>query len=154
MKYGFTLIELLIVSGITLVLVAAAFPIYSNLQSSSQLNEAAAQFLQNLRLERTMSIARLQNASHGIYFDIDPAGPDGYVVFQGASYASRVQSYDHIVRLDAALSLSPALTQGAQEIVFSRAFGLPSATGTIMLTHSIAGERTMTVNAIGTSEYE
>ncbi|MEK7648943.1 MAG: prepilin-type N-terminal cleavage/methylation domain-containing protein [Patescibacteria group bacterium] len=154
MKYGFTLIELLVVSGITLLLVAAAFPIYSNLQVSSQLNEGAAQLIQNLRLMRTMSAARLHNIPHGIYFDSNPTGPDRYVVFQGTSYAAREQGYDRVVQLDSAISLAPSLTQGSQEIVFSNTFALPSATGTVILTHSVSGARTLSINGAGKAEYE
>ncbi len=151
---GFTLIELLLVSAITIVLVAAAFPIAANLLVNSQLNEAATQAVQNLRFARTMSAARLNNSPHGIYFESNPAGPDRYTLFQGASYAARVQSYDRIITLDSALSIVPSLSLGATEIVFSAPFALPSSTGTVSFIHSVSGSRTISINSAGTNEYE
>ena len=66
MTKGFTIIELLIAIGITVVLVAAASPIYGNLQVSTQLNESSAQITQDLRLAREQSRAGVNGAAHGI----------------------------------------------------------------------------------------
>lgn len=150
---GFTLIEILLVIGLGIMLIAAAIPIYSNLQVSSQLNESSAQCAQTIRLARTRSAARLHNSSHGVFFDINPTGSDRYVLFEGSSYASRNQSYDRIIILDSAIALSASL-RGSAEIVFSPSFGLPSATGTIIMGHSASGDRTISINAAGAVDYE
>lgn len=153
-KQGFTLIELLLVIGLSVVLIAAAVPLYTNLQVSSQLNEASAQLVQNARLIRTMSAARLNNTPHGIYFDISQTGADRYVMFEGPSYATRTQSYDRIIALDSVISLSSSLSGSSNEIVFSPTFGIPSATGTIVILHAVSGSRTISINRVGTISYE
>ena len=153
-QVGFTLIELLITIGITVILFAAALPIFSNLQLSARLNESTIQLIQNIRFTRSLSVSRMNNSSHGIYFTINPAGADSYTVFQGTSYAARNTVYDRITVLDSSLILSLSLASGAQEIVFSSAFGVPTKTGTITLTHTTSGTRTISVNAIGKAEIE
>lgn len=151
---GFTLIELLITIGITVILLAAALPIFSNLQLSAQVNEASSQLVQNLRFSRSSSVSRVNNSSHGIYFDINPAGQDRYIVFQGSSYSVRNTAYDRVTNLDNSLTLSVALTSGVQEVVFSSAFGMPSATGTMTITHITQGARIISLNEIGKTEIE
>ncbi len=151
---GFTLIELLITIGITVILLAAAIPIFSNLQLSARLNESTNQLIQNIRLTRSLSVSRTNSSSHGIYFNVNPVGVDSYTVFQGTSYAARNAAYDRITTLDDSLALSLSLASGAQEIVFSAAFGVPNTTGTFTLTHTTTGTRTVSVNAIGKAEQE
>ena len=151
---GFTLIELLIVIAITLILAAATVPIYGNLQVSSQLNENTSQIIQNLRTARERSVARLNNAQHGVYFEVVTPGQDKYALYQGATYDSRDSSYDREVTLDAALSFTLPGGAAEYEINFSRGLGLPNATGTITLTHDVTGTRQITTNNLGMVEEE
>lgn len=149
---GFTLIELLIVITIALILAAATVPIYGNFQVSSQLNENTSQIIQNLRIAREKSVAGLNKARHGVYFEVNASGQDKYVLYQGNSYDQRVASYDREVVLDKVLHLS--LPGGAleYEINFSKGLGMPSATGTINLTHDITGSRQIIINNLGMVE--
>lgn len=153
-KLGFTLIELLIVMALVVLVIVAAVPIYSNFQTSSQLNESASQVVSTLRLARTFSVARQNNSSHGVYIDAVPGGADHIILFTGTSYVLRNPAYDRITTFDSALSVMPALSGGAIEVVFSRAQGVPSATGTIAITHTTTGSRTISINALGTVDYE
>lgn len=143
---GFTLIELLIVVAIILILVAAAIPIYGNLQVKSQLNENSAQIVQALRTARGRSAARLNNAAHGVYFEINPDNVDKYILYQGSSYAGRNSSYDRETSLGSSLHISTTVT--GNEVNFSKGLGAPN-TGTIILTHDTAGARYISVNSIG-----
>lgn len=151
---GFTLIEFLIAMVLMIVLIGAAIPLYTGLQTSAQLNESADQLVQTMRLARSRAAERLNNAQHGVYLDIDPAEDDRYILFQGNSYATRDPSFDRITTLDDALALSSALSNGASEIVFNRTQGVPSATGTITLTHVTYGSRSLSVNSIGRAQRE
>lgn len=153
-RAGFTLIELLISIAIMATLISAALPLYSGLQISAQLNESTEQITATLRLARTLSVERKYDSSSGVFFDINQSGPDSIILFAGASYAARNPSYDRRTPFDSALALSSALTSGVSEIVFSRANGLPSATGVIQLTHSVSGSRNISINSAGTIEQE
>lgn len=151
---GFTLIELLIVMALVVVLIAAAVPIYSNFQTSSQLNESAAQIASTFRLARTFSVARQNNSRYGVFINVDPGGADRIILFLGTSYAGRNPAYDRITTFDSALSVAPSLSGGATEVVFSPAYGVPSATGSIAITHVTTGNRTVSINALGAVDYE
>lgn len=139
---GFTVVELLIVVGITVVLAAAAAPIYSNLQVSTQLDEASAQITQDLRLAREQSRAGVYGVSHGVLF-----GANSYTLYQGASYAARDATYDQINTFSKALAITT--TFPGNEVTFTTGTGAPSATGTIVVAHDVSGTRTILVNDIG-----
>lgn len=146
---GFTLIELLVSLAIIVVLVGAAIPLYSGLQVSAQLNESTDQLLQTMRLARSLSVERRNDSPHGVYFDINPNGADRFIFFQGTSYATRTAGFDRVTTLGNALTLSSALSGGITEIVFSRSRGVPSAIGTISLTHTTGGLRLLSLNSAG-----
>ncbi len=148
-KHGLTLVEILVVLGISAVLVVASLPIYSNLQSSAQVDESTTQLIQTLRTARQRSIARLNGVEHGIYI-LQTAEEDAYILYQGGSYAGRNQDYDRVVTLDAGINLTT--TFGGNEVHFAGGTGTPNATGTIMLSHPSEGAKQILVNSIGTIE--
>lgn len=155
LKSGFTLIELLIVIGISVILAAAATPLYGSLQVSSQLNENSSQIIQALRLARERSINGFGNMQHGVFFDIDPSGQDSYVLYRGASYATRQTSYDRAISLDDVLSFSSSgfsLSGTDIDINFSKTFGRPNNRGTLTLTHEVNGSRSVVINFAGKIE--
>jgi prepilin-type N-terminal cleavage/methylation domain-containing protein len=150
---GFTLIELLIVIAVTLILAAAAAPIYGNLQVSSQLNDSSDQIIQTLRTARTYSISRLNNASHGVYFEINPSASDRFILYQGASYATRDSTYDRPVTLGPDIVLSTTLS--GNESSFSKSLGSPTATGTVTVSHGVLqSTRVININDHGSIEIQ
>jgi prepilin-type N-terminal cleavage/methylation domain-containing protein len=147
---GFTLIEILIVIALVLILAALISPIYGNFQSSGQLNDNVTQIVQYTRTARERSVARLNDSSHGVFFDVDPTGDDKYVLYQGSSYATRFSSYDREVLLDSIFSLSTTLA--GDEVNFSKGLGIPNTTGIITLTHEISGAKMINVHSYGLVE--
>jgi prepilin-type N-terminal cleavage/methylation domain-containing protein len=152
---GFTLTELLIVIGITLILAMAAIPIYGSLQVQSQLNENTTQIVQALRTARERSVARLNDAPHGVYLDVVASAKDKYILYQGSSYATRNASYDREVILDDPLIIvnsSFTLTSGDIDINFSEGLGVPDNTGSFILSHEVSGSKNISVNSLGKTE--
>ena len=141
--YGITFLELLVVITIIIVLAAAATPIYTNFQPQSQLNESTAQILQQIRTGVEFSKARYNNEAHGLYLEINP-GDDRVILYQGDSYATRDSAYDRIITLDPPITLSSSLT--GNEVNFTKGNGYPDNTGTIVVTHSVAGTRSISIN--------
>lgn len=146
---GFTLIEILIVIALFLLLSAASFSIYGNLSVSSQLDDAHSGILGTLRTARERAISRLNNSGHGVYFD-DAGLEDRYILYQGPSYAARDIGYDRILTLDSSLSLSTDFP--SNDINFSMGRGIPNATGTVTITHSVKGLKYISVNRFGIAE--
>lgn len=142
---GISFIEILLVVAITSIAAAASVPIIGNLQKSSQLAQESTQIIQTVRIAKERASSRLNNASHGVYFQ-----PSYYTLYQGASYAVRDSSYDRTLVLDNALSLSTNLT--GDEVNFSKGLGEPDTTGTITLTHSVQGIKIITINSFGKVE--
>lgn len=142
MNKGFTIIELLIVVGITVILAAAASPIYGNLQVSTQLNEVSAQIAQDLRLAHEQSRAGVNGAAHGVKFE-----QSRYTVFQGSSYFSRSSAYDRVNVFSDSLTIVTNFLN--DEVVFPPGIGSPNASGTIIITHAAKGSRTITLNSVG-----
>ncbi|PLX28391.1 hypothetical protein C0581_02580 [Candidatus Parcubacteria bacterium] len=152
---GFTLVELLIVIGILLILAAASAPIYGSLQVQAQLDETSAQVIQTLRTARERSVARYNNAAHGVFFDINLGGVDNYILYQGDSYAARDTDYDREIKLESSLSFinsSFTLTGANVDVNFSKGKGKPNNTGSIILRHETSGNRVISVNKKGKIE--
>jgi len=151
---GFTIVELLIVIALTAILAAAVSPIYGSLQVSAQLNESSAQAIQNVRTARERAAAGYNATAHGIYFDIN-SGDDTITVYQGASYAARTSSFDQVISLDSAMTLSAtgfSLIGSDVDINFSQGLGEPDNTGTVTITHDVSGSRDIVVNGLGLVE--
>ena len=99
------------------------FPISLSLYYSGLLSETEQGILSSLRLAQQYAVAQKNDSSHGV-----KVLNDAYVLFQGESYAARDSVYDLSVTAPSIIAL-----QGPDEIVFSKFYGLPSATGTITL---------------------
>lgn len=151
-RAGFTLIEVIIVIALGVTLLTALLPLYGNLQVSAQLNESTTQLIQMLRIGREWSIARRNNSSFGVFFDVREPGQSRAILFQGTSYAVRDPSIDRVFALAGVLSLSPTLVNGSTEVVFTRASGIPSTSGMLTLTHATAGVRYITIHETGRIE--
>lgn len=150
---GFTLIELAITIGLGVILVVAAVPIYGNLQVSTQLNEQSALITQTLRSAREQAVAGYNDSAHGVFFHIDPTGADSYVLYQGSSYVTRNTAYDQTKIIESTLSFqnsSFALTGADVDVNFSKSLGVPNNIGTLLINHSVSGQKSITVNSLGT----
>lgn len=149
---GFTLVELVVVIGLGVILVILAIPIYGNLQISTQLSEQSALITQTLRSVREQAVAGYNNSAHGVFFHIDPVGVDSYVSYQGTSYVARNTAYDQTKTMGSALSFQNSgfiLTGTDIDVNFSKTLGVPNNIGTLLINHSVSGQRSVTVNSLG-----
>ncbi len=156
-KNGFTLVELLVVVSIFLILIATAVPVYGNLQVRTQLNESVSQAIQAIRIAREQSRAGYNDSQHGVYFEMNVASKDRFILYQGESYATRNSDYDIITELDSSISIvnsSFLLTSGDIDINFSKNLALPNNTGSMALVHIVDGSAFITLNSLGMVELE
>lgn len=140
MKEGFTLIELMVVMTIIVVLIISAVPLYSYFQIINVSSAVQSEIVQNLRLAQNQAKAGLNNKAFGIYFDTNQ-----YTLFQGSSYSQRDLPQDIIFNMPGDFTLS-----GLNETVFAIKTGLPSNTGTIILTNNAdSSTKNIIINSIG-----
>ena len=145
-KHGFTLMEILIVIGIFVIVSALSIPLYSNWQITAPIDIAVNELAGLCKLAQARSQAGLNNSAHGIYFLL--SDEDKAVLYQGESYALRNQDFDYQTSFDSSLLLSTSWD--GNEINFSLGLGMPSATGTIIISHSANNESgEVSINNLG-----
>ncbi len=146
---GFTLIEMLLTLGIFVFVGVAVLPLYGNFSVSTQLNEETTALVATLRLARARSLSGWHNLNHGICFESPAGAPARYVLYEGASCATRVAGTERVTDFSSALNFS--LSWLGNDLNFN-AQGVPSVTGTITLTHSTAGTSVITITNLGLVE--
>lgn len=130
---GFTLFEIIIVMSLAVLLAIIAVPLSMNLFRSQQLMTTTGTVLSTLRHARSQAVFQKNDSSFGVKFL-----PESYVLFQGSSYATRVQDEDVLFLIPATVSVS-----GISEVVFAQRTGMPNTTGTILI---MAGTASRSVN--------
>lgn len=149
---GFSLIEVIVVIGLMSFIFIIAGTTYFGFQRSIQLNENSNQIVQLMRTAKIKSMARVNDSTHGIYFDINTGGADAVTLYEGASYASRVVGQDQIINVPNSLRLSSSdfsMLGTDVDINFSQGFGKPNNIGTITVEHAELGSRSIIINTLG-----
>lgn len=135
---GFTLIEILLVVGILAILFTLTLPVTLDFYKSQQLDGSAQGIIQALRRAQLKAMSGENDLSFGVYLT-----NDNYILFRGISYESRDFQYDEVFDLSSIVTAA-----GIQEVVFSKFEGLPSVTGTIILSNG-KDSKTIDINTIG-----
>lgn len=130
---GFTIVELAVVLGILSFVVMGAIPAYNDFLIRSDLDSSTAQVAQGLGRARLLAQSGKEGAAWGFYV---PAG----VLFKGESYETRDPVHDETYPMPSTIT-----ADGPTEIVYSRLLGVPSATGTIILTTLNAEQRSILI---------
>jgi len=123
---GFTFIEAIVVMAVFAILAGASFPIYKIIQEKNNLNIARNVLVTATRRAQTLSVANKEDAVWGVHIE-----QGSVVVFKGLDYTARDISKDE------AFSISQQIVpSGPADIIFSKLFGLPQTTGTIILSNN------------------
>ena len=115
---GFTLFELLIVMGIFAIMFVIAAPTGLGFYLSYQFDSESDLLTALLHLSRNLSMVNYNEANHGV-----SVLSDQFVVFEGDSYAARVQANDRKYPRNTDVAVS-----GAAEIVFTALSGATAST--------------------------
>jgi prepilin-type N-terminal cleavage/methylation domain-containing protein len=143
MQKGFTLIELLVVMAIIATIAAMGFGVYKVAQAKNQMALVTNVIAFDLRRAQTESQAVDGDSQWGVQIQ-----NSSITMFEGSSYASRTKSADEVYNLPAGFSFS-----GATTTVFSKLFGLPQTTGSIIITAPNNATSTISINPKGTVSY-
>lgn len=129
---GFTYIEILVVIIIILVLGAVVLTDFLLQKRKLDLKENMQELKTVLLLAQSKTLASSSSSQYGVYLDA-VSSPNAYVVFKGASYASRTVSYDITHQLPSSIEFSAISLGGGKEIVFDKITGSTSQSGNFSL---------------------
>jgi len=118
---GFTFIELLLVFFVVIFIAALTIPVGVNFYRSQTLSETTSDVLGAARRAQAQAMFQKNDSDFGVKFL-----SDSYVLFQGSSYATRVQSEDEIFFLPTGITAG-----GIDEVVFRKLAGTASLTGVL-----------------------
>ncbi len=134
-SFGFTIVELLLIIAVITVLGGFGIANYSSFRNSKVLEEQVDVVVADIR--ETASRARSQESDNqwGIHFD-NPAGNnnDYYQIWYGASYAGG--TITERVNLSPGLNFTDPASAASEDVIFSKATGLPTASATIVIQSS------------------
>lgn len=136
---GFTVIELLLVVAIFFVIAGFAPAFYSRILSQDAVAETSDRLAGALRNAQGYSLAGKGSLPWGVALS-----DNSFVLFQGASFATRNTALDRRVVIPSSVSIS-----GLSETVFARVSGIPTAPLTVSFTASGGVSRTLVMTALG-----
>ena len=136
---GFTLLEIIIVIGLFALLVGISIPFGLDVYRSYVLISETRNMVSFLRRAETLSFTNTRNDSYGIMIM-----NDRFVVFRGASFATRDAAFDE------EYLRSPLVTvSGIAHIVFAAVTGRPDIMGTTTFSNGV-NKQTVFINEHGT----
>ncbi len=135
---GFTLMEVLITLGlIAIVAIVVSVVDINNFRGDSFRSEVAT-IGTALQTARANSFNNINQKKHGVAFN--PGGFNGYVIFEGGTYATRDTTQDIFIASSYALSFSPS---SPTEVTFDQLSGNANYNGDITLTDPQRGVSTV-----------
>ncbi len=122
---GLTLVELLVTLAILFGIAGVGTLIGINFWNGESLQNERYNLVTILRKARSEAMNNINQSAHGVFLT-----NNSYILFKGASYASRIQEYDETFQIKGSVNLT-----GLQEIVFQKIEGASNASGTITISN-------------------
>ncbi len=140
---GFTILEVVLVIGLLAIIFAMGIPITFDFYVNYELGAERDNLISILQQARDLAMSGKGGVAHGVYLDTN-----GYVIFEGVSYASRSADYDQNFSIAELIQ-----TTGPDEIVFEALSGRTSPSVSFSVTN---GKQTFNidVNAEGRVQWE
>lgn len=138
---GFTLLELLLVISVAIIIAGLTTPIGVRFFQTQTLDETTSSILGTIRRAQNQAVFQKNDSVFGVKFLFG-----SYVLFQGSSYASRIQSEDESFTLSSGIA-----TSGIDEVVFTKRTAIPNIIGTLIITFG-NDSQALNINAQGKVE--
>ena len=134
---GFTIVELIIVIAILTIFAAIPIADFVLMQKRTTLDNGAQEFIGVVRSAQNKTLAAESASQYGVYLDT-LVSPHKYILFKGASYASRDPASDQPYPLPDTLefytiNLKDLNNNNKNEIVFDRVTGVTQISGSVSL---------------------
>lgn len=128
-RRGFAFVEVLTVVAVVALLSAFALPALRIFNQQKSLDASSQGILETLRVSQSKTLASEEATSYGVYFDTQ-ANPQNYVLFKGASFATRDTAKDRVYTLPATIEFSNVGVVSSQ-VVFEKITGNANQSGSV-----------------------
>jgi len=139
---AFTLVEIFLTVAIFVLSASIVSPVYLSTKSGDDLNNKTDVLVSSLRRAQILSIASQDDSSWGLKIL-----EGSFVIFKGNDYLSRDTSHDDVIEVNKNI-----LSEGLDEVVFTKVFGETSNSGEIKLKTNNR-EVVVSINKKGTINY-
>jgi prepilin-type N-terminal cleavage/methylation domain-containing protein len=155
---GFTIVELLIVIAITVIMASIGSMTYFGFRERERVDQMANRIAADMRA--TMARAQAQEGGNqwGMHFDnVDSSNPF-YAIWYGATsstYGSGSTTFETVTLVATGLKFTAPAAGLSTDIIFTKPYGLPSASATITITSTAApaSSRTISIDTNGNITY-
>jgi prepilin-type N-terminal cleavage/methylation domain-containing protein len=142
-RLGFTLPEVLLSLTLLSIIAGMIIPMYRTFIVRNDLDSSVAMLAQNLRRAQALSQAGDGDIGWGVH-----VGVGSILVYKGSNYITRDSLYDENTSIPTSI-----IPTGLVDVTFSKVTGIPSATGTFMLTSQNNEKRNVSINEKGMVDY-
>lgn len=127
---GFTVNELVIVITMLTILGIIVVSNFSSFIKSSEASNGAQEFANVLKLAQSRTLSSENYSQYGVYLNTTVT-PHQYILFKGATYATRIISEDNVYSLPKSTEFSTITLGGGNEIDFNRIDGTSQQAGNV-----------------------
>lgn len=142
-KQGITLIEVMVVVTVLGIIFAIVLPQFAKMREGQVVKTAVADTLSSLNKARTQTLSSLNSSEYGVHFQSDKV-----IIFKGEVFSSGAGDNETIDIVSPANISTITLTGGAVDVYFNKLNGIPSVTGSIIIS-SANFSKTITISATG-----
>lgn len=135
---GVSLIELILVVAITLIIGGAGVVFGSNFLQSSSLEGKYEEVVSVIRNAQLNALSSRQDSKWGV-----KTTPSAIILFKGATYDTRDQTYDESYSIPSTVAISES------EVVFEKVSGNPNSITTISISSQNGESYTLDINELG-----
>ncbi len=136
---AFTLIEMLLSIAVIAILAAIMTPVFLSFQTRNDIDVASMAVTRSVYRAQQLARSGEGDSTWGVNLS-----SGAVTIFKGTTYAGRDVNYDEIFSIPNNITLT-----GTSSVVFSKMYGLPSASSTITLTSVNNETRIVNINAKG-----
>lgn len=143
---GFTLVELLVSVSLLIFIALIVYSGFRGYVAQQQFEAGVTEVHALLQEARDRTLAAEDDVSHGVHLEASSV-----TLFTGVNYSqwlpgTTTEEFN-------GLTITPSLSNGTTSISFARLTGVPTATGTILLTSTYSGA-TSSITILGTGIIE
>ena len=142
-RRGITAVELLVVIAVLGIIFSITIPQFSKIRENQVLKSAISDILSSLNKAQSQTLASLNSSSYGVHFQSDKV-----IIFKGTAFSDSDLNNEIINIISPATISNIMLTEGSENIYFNRLSGVPSVTGSIVIS-STNFTKTITISAVG-----